>query len=431
MHVKPAKSLVGTVILPGDKSISHRSAILAAIADGTTRISNYLAAEDCLSTLKCLRSLGVAIERNGTDVTVVGCGPHGLVPPTNELDCGNSGTTARTISGILAGQPFQSTINGDESLSIRPMLRVVDPLTKMGAVIESNDGRLPLKFAGNTKLSGISHRLLVASAQVKTCILLAGLYADGQTTVIEPTISRDHTERMLGWFGVDVAVESVGIERHISVQGGSKLSAKDVSVPGDISSAAFLLVAAACLPASRIELIKVGLNPTRTGIIDVLTRFGVNIVRQNEREQCNEPVGDLIVNGGIISSNDDRPILDGDIIANIIDEIPILAILGTQLENGLEVRGAAELRVKETDRIDAVVRNLRAVGVEVDEFDDGFRVHRSTILGGRVSSFGDHRIAMAFAVAGLLSTDGIDIDGSECTEISFPAFFDVLSSLVR
>lgn len=417
--------------MPGDKSISHRSTILAAIADGTTNISNYLAAEDCLSTLECLRSLGVAIERNGTDVTVVGRGPHGLVPPANELDCGNSGTTARTISGVLAGQNFPSTIYGDESLSLRPMRRIIDPLTKMGAMIESSDGRLPLKFAGNTKLSGISHRLLVASAQVKTCILLAGLYADGLTTVIEPTISRDHTERMLEWFGVDVVIENVGTERHISVQGGSRLSANDIVVPGDISSAAFLLVAAACLSGSKIELMNIGLNPSRTGIIDVLTRFGVNIERQNEREQCNEPVGNLIVSGGITSSNDYLPILDGPIIANIIDEIPILAILGTQLENGLEVRGASELRVKETDRIDAVVKNLRAVGVKVDEFEDGFRVHRSTIVGGRVSSFGDHRIAMAFAVAGLLSTDGINIDGSECTDISFPAFFDVLSSLVR
>ena len=431
MQVEGAKSLLGRVKLPGDKSISHRSAILAAIADGTTRISNYLAAEDCLSTLECLSVLGVAIERNGTNVTVAGRGLHGLHAPIKDLDCGNSGTTARTIAGVLAGQTFASVITGDESLSVRPMRRIIEPLSKMGAVIESNNGRLPLKISGNTKLLSLTHRLLVASAQVKTCILLAGLYAQGQTTVIESTVSRDHTERMLEWFGVDVAVATVETERHISLSGGSQLTAKDIAIPGDISSAAFLLVAGACLPSSRIELTNVGLNPTRTGIIDVLTRFGVKIEWRNERVNCNEPVGDLIVNGGIASSTEDRQNLDGGIIANIIDEIPILAILGTQLEKGLEIRGARELRVKETDRIDAVVKNLRAVGATVDEFDDGFRIHRSTITGGRVSSFGDHRIAMAFAVAGLLSTNGVKIDDASCTDISFPAFFDVIDSLVR
>lgn len=432
MHVKPAKILNGSVVLPGDKSISHRSAILAAIADGTTSISNYLAAEDCLSTLECLRALGVSIDRNGTDVVVVGAGRHGLTEPLKELDCGNSGTTARTISGILAGQKFSSIITGDASLSIRPMRRIIDPLTRMGAMIIGNDGRLPLKFAGNANLTGISHQMSVASAQVKTCIMLAGLYADGQTTVIEPTISRDHTERMLEWFGVDVSIEMIGSERHISLNGASKLTAKDITVPGDISSSAFLLVAAACIPGSRIELENVGLNPTRTGIIEVLNQFGVNVEIQNKREQCNEPVGDLIVRGSEISrSNGPRPILNGFIIANIIDEIPILAILGTQLENGLEIRGASELRVKETDRIDAVVKNLRAVGATVDEFDDGLRIHRSNIIGGRVPSFGDHRIAMAFAIAGLLSSDGVEIDDAACTDISFPAFFEVLGSLVR
>ena len=402
--------------------------MLASIAEGKTVITNFLDAEDCLSTLNCLRRLGIVIERDGTTVVVNGKGLNGLKRSAGKLDCGNSGTTARTIAGILAGQAFRSTLTGDESLTTRPMHRIISPLENLGAKIESDDGLLPITLR-ESQLNGRTIRLEVASAQVKTCILLAGLYADGTTTVIEPIATRDHTERMLAWFGVEVVIDNSDRERHISVEGKARLTAQDVTVPGDISSAAFLAVAAACLPNSEVTIRNVGLNPTRTGILSVLDQCGVSVDIENETERCNEPIGDLTVrsNTKLLSP----AIIDGDVVANVIDELPIIAVLGTQLPNGIEVRGATELRVKETDRIDAVVRNLRAIGVDVDEFDDGFRVHSSNIIGGEVDSFGDHRIAMAFAVGGLLSKDGVTINNAGCTDISFPGFFETLATLVE
>ncbi len=428
MFVAPADKFRGDISIPGDKSISHRAAIFASIAEGKTVITNFLDAEDCLSTLHCLRQLGIAIERDGTTVVVNGKGLNGLQRSTGMLDCGNSGTTARTIAGILAGQPFRSTLTGDESLTTRPMRRVISPLEKLGANIESDHGLLPITL-GASQLNGRTIRLEVTSAQVKTCILLAGLFADGTTTVIEPIATRDHTERMLTWFGVDVVIDYSGRERHISVAGSSQLTAQDITVPGDISSAAFLAVAAACLPNSSVTIRNVGLNPTRTGILSVLEQCGVSVEIENETDRCNEPIGDLTVRSNTKLKS--PAIIDGDVVANVIDELPIIAVLGTQLPDGIEVRGAAELRVKETDRIDAVVRNLRAIGVDVDEFDDGFRVHRSDIIGGEVDSFGDHRIAMAFAVAGLLSKDGVTVNNADCTDISFPGFFETLTTLVE
>lgn len=428
MFVAPADKFCGDISIPGDKSISHRSAMLASIAEGKTVITNFLDAEDCLSTLHCLRQLGIGIERDGTTVVVKGNGLNGLQRSAGILDCGNSGTTARTIAGILAGQPFRSTLTGDESLTTRPMRRIISPLEKLGANVASNDGLLPITL-GESQLKGRTIRLEVASAQVKTCILLAGLFADGTTTVIEPIATRDHTERMLSWFGADVVIDNSGRERHISVAGNSMLTAQDITVPGDISSAAFLTVAAACLPNSEVIIRNVGLNPTRTGILSVLEQCGVSVDIENETDRCNEPIGDLTVrsNTKLLSP----AIIDGNVVANVIDELPIIAVLGTQLPDGIEVRGAAELRVKETDRIDAVVRNLRAIGVDVDEFDDGFCVRKSNIVGGEVDSFGDHRIAMAFAVAGLLSNDGVTIINAACTDISFPGFFETLTTLVE
>lgn len=428
MFVAPADKFCGDISIPGDKSISHRSAMLASIAEGKTIITNFLDAEDCLSTLHCLRQLGIGIERDGTTVVVKGNGLNGLQRSAGILDCGNSGTTARTIAGILAGQPFRSTLTGDESLTTRPMRRIISPLEKLGANVASNDGLLPITL-GEGQLNGRTIRLEVASAQVKTCILLAGLFAYGTTTVIEPIATRDHTERMLSWFGADVVIDNSGRERHISVAGNSMLTAQDITVPGDISSAAFLTVAAACLPNSEVIIRNVGLNPTRTGILSVLEQCGVSVDIENETDRCNEPIGDLTVrsNTKLLSP----AIIDGNVVANVIDELPIIAVLGTQLPDGIEVRGAAELRVKETDRIDAVVRNLRAIGVDVDEFDDGFRVRKSNIVGGEVDSFGDHRIAMAFAVAGLLSNDGVTIINAACTDISFPGFFETLTTLVE
>jgi len=429
MKASRANYIQGVVDLPGDKSISHRAAMLASIADGRTEITNFLAAEDCLSTLACLRRLGVDIDRDETTVIIEGVGLNGLREPEAELDCGNSGTTARLISGILAGQRFDSTLTGDGSLQRRPMSRVIDPLQKLGGRIDSNGGRMPLVIHGSM-LSGIEQTLDVASAQVKSCILLAGLYADGITTVIEPTPTRDHTECMLAWLGVDVAADDLAEGRRLSVNGGSRLNARDIEVPSDISSAAFFMTAAACLPGSEVDMPSVGYNPTRKGIADVLRNLGVKIEVTREREQCGEPVADLTVRGGIFSSSDNN-IINGRIIANIIDEIPVLAILGTQLDGGIEIRDAEELRVKETDRIHAVVSNLRRMNAKVDEFDDGFRVHRSDLKGSVVESFGDHRIAMAFGVAGILASGETHIDGADCAAVSFPGFFEMLKNVVR
>lgn len=427
MKISPANALRGSLVLPGDKSISHRAAMLASIANGTSQVENFLTAEDCLSTLACMQQLGVEARRNGTTVEIVGAGKHGLRASSEPLDCGNSGTTARLITGLLAGQNFQTTLIGDESLSKRPMNRVTRPLKALGAEIDTTDGKLPVNVAGRA-LNAAEVRLEVASAQVKSCILLAGLYADGKTTVIEPVETRDHTERMLKWLGADVSVEIRENARNISVDGASELTARDIQVPADISSAAFLLVAAACLKGSELVLPNVGLNPTRKGVLSVLERCGVKVQVKNEREASGEPIGDLVIEGGI--GKQELPLLAGPLIPNIIDEIPILAVFGTQLPYGIEIRNASELRVKETDRIAAVVGNLRRMKIDVDEFDDGFRVHPGRPKGAEIESFGDHRIAMAFAVAGLFADGDTTINGHEACEISFPSFFDALGSVV-
>ena len=425
MFVHPAKSLTGTLRLPGDKSISHRAAMFAAMASGTSTISNFAASSDCGSTLDCLASLGCEITRSGNDVTVAG---RPFTRPDSPLDCGNSGTTMRLMSGILAGRQVGAVLVGDESLSSRPMNRVIEPLVEMGAVISSNNGKAPLVVTPGRPLSGTRHELRIASAQIKSCLLLAGIGAEGTTEVIEPVPTRDHTERMLRWLGAEIDTSIPGA---ISIKGGQMLSARSFSVPGDISSAAFFMVAAASLEGSALTLESIGLNPSRTGIIDVLRRTGVDLSITDERVECGEPVGDIVVQGSRQRLTAAAPLLlDGSLIANIIDEIPVLAVLGTQMGQGLEIRGAGELRVKESDRIRTVVEGLRSMGADVVEFDDGLRVAHSQLHGARINSYGDHRIAMAFAVAASFAIGETEIVDADCVDVSFPGFFETLKSVV-
>jgi 3-phosphoshikimate 1-carboxyvinyltransferase len=450
MRIKPARRLRGQLRVPGDKSVSHRAALLAALAaGGATRISNFSTSADCASTLRCLGQLGVRVERDGTTVSVDGAGLELPRAPDDALDCGNSGTTMRLLAGVLAGQKFSSTLTGDDSLRSRPMRRVIEPLELMGARIVSTEGRAPLRVDGRAPLRAISYVLPVASAQVKSCVLLAGLNAEGRTTVVEAKgATRDHTERLLRWFGVDVETEIETTHAHadsttddqksyapsVSLVGGQRLQARDVEVPGDISSAAFFSVAAALLADSELRIEGVGLNPTRTQMLDALRALGADVRIENEVERCNEPVGGIVVRGSsaLAPSRPGANVLRGELIAGLIDELPILAVAGTQIEGGLEIRDAGELRVKETDRVCAVVENLRAMGARVEEYDDGLSVGGPTRLrGARVRSFGDHRIAMAFAVAALLAEGETEIEGAECAAVSFPEFFDLLESVVE
>jgi len=425
MKISRANSIHGNISLPGDKSISHRSAMIAAMANGETRIDNFATSADCASTLGCIDGLGVNIRRDGNTVFVSGVGKTGFSAPTSPLDCGNSGTTMRLLSGILAGQSFESVLIGDESLQSRPMKRVIEPLGMMGSVIYSDEGKAPLTINGKHPLTAIEYQPPVASAQIKSCVMLAGLNSNGVTTVIESVQTRDHTERMLKWFGVDLNIAKDEAGTKISVSGDAKLTARDLVVPSDISSAAFFMVAAACLPGSDITMPNVGLNPSRRAVLDVMQRFGANIELLDPTEDCNDPVAAMRVRGGFAASSASH-VLQGEIIANLIDEVPILAILGTQLDGGIEIRDAAELRVKESDRISAVVENLKRMGAGVTEFPDGLKVERSKLTGARIDSFGDHRIAMAFGIAGLFADGETEIDGAECANVSFPGFFETL-----
>ncbi len=442
MKIQPAKFLHGTINLPGDKSISHRAAIFSAMATGDARIENFASSADCASTLQCLSDLGVEIRRENSTVFIKGVGKNGFQKPAKLLDCGNSGTTMRLLAGVLAGQNFDSVLTGDESLSKRPMHRVIAPLTKMGALLKAENDCAPLKIYGRNPLRAIFYEMPVSSAQVKSCVLLAGLNAEGRTILQSPptespiVTSRNHTELMLKFLGAEIEEEFVetGAEfaHRVSVEGNSKLVAENLRVPADVSSAAFFIVAAACLKGSAVVIENVGLNKTRTAIIDVLKNFGADIEIVNQTEVCDETIGDVRVRGGEKHApQTDSNKIDGDIIANLIDEIPILAIFGTQLENGLEVRGAAELRVKESDRIRAVVENLRRMNAQVEEFPDGFRVEKSDLKGAKIDSFGDHRIAMAFAVAALFAKGETEIIDHECAGVSFPEFFQTLASLVK
>ena len=431
MKVRKASSIIGTPKLPGDKSISHRSAMLAAIALGDTRITNYSASLDCSATLKCLADLGVKITRVEGDVIVSGVGVSGLSSPTLPLDCGNSGTTMRLLAGILSGQEFESVLSGDDSLNKRPMERVVQPLSKMGATITSSEGHAPLKIRGRNPLKAIEYATPIPSAQIKSAVLLAGLYADSDTTVTESEKTRDHTERLLELFGL--SVERGGPDRHsVSVKAGQPISPGILTVPADISAGAFFMIGAACMPGSEITLSGVGMNSSRSAIIKVLDGLGINTDITDLQEQSNEPTATIRIRGGIQMRGLGGPArLSGPLIPNLIDEIPILAVLGTQLADGLEVKDAAELRHKETDRISAIVTNLKLMGASVTEFPDGFFVEASKLTGANIESFGDHRIAMAFAIAGLLAEGETEILGAECVDISFPGFNDILNDLLN
>jgi 3-phosphoshikimate 1-carboxyvinyltransferase len=419
-RISPAKAITGSVSLPGDKSISHRYALIGAIAEGDTSIANYSTGADCHSTLGCVRALGIEVEGAGTEFVIHGKGLDGLRAPAKDLDAGNSGSTIRMLSGILAGQPFASCILGDESLSRRPMQRVMKPLAQMGARIEARDGQFPpLRIAGG-RLRAIDYTLPVPSAQVKTCVLFAGLYADGPTTISEPIRSRDHTEIALREFGADIALE----RQTITLAGRPRLEGRTLVVPSDLSSAAFFLVAVLLVPGSRLSIHGVGLNPTRSALLDFLAGMGARIRVPNLESRNGELIGDLEV----VYSDLRGGTIDGGLAAALIDEIPVLAVLGAATEEGLTVRDAGELRIKETDRIRTVVANLRLMGVEAEELPDGMVIPgRQKFHAATLDSSGDHRIAMAFAIAALRGDGESVIEGADAASVSFPEFWDTLA----
>ncbi|MGO9165427.1 MAG: 3-phosphoshikimate 1-carboxyvinyltransferase [Candidatus Sulfotelmatobacter sp.] len=425
--VRPGRNVRGIVGLPGDKSISHRYAMLAAIADGPSRLENYSTGADCASTLGCLRALGVKWERKEKDgpdntIAVQGSGLW-LSAASQALDCGNSGSTIRMLSGIVAGQKFATEMTGDESLSRRPMERVITPLTMMGAEIESQNGCPPLRIRGGS-LHGIGYKMPVASAQVKTCLLFAGLLADGETGIEEPLRTRDHGEVALRAFGAQL--ERKGNE--VRIRGGQRLRGIETRVPGDLSSAAFFLCAAAIFPGSQLTVTNLLMNPTRARLLDILTQMGLRISMTQLDEIHGELVGTLQVEGGRLKG---ATIVGADTAA-LIDEIPVLAAIAPYTEQGIEVRDAKELRVKESDRIASMAANLRAMGAQVEEREDGLKIPGGQSLrGAELESFGDHRIAMAFSIAALRAQGETLIRGSECAAISYPEFFSVLEGLVE
>ena len=428
IRVLPANRLRGEFHLPGDKSISHRSAMFAAIGDGQSRLKNYSSARDCQSTLDCLDKLGIRIGREPGLITIEGVGIDGIKAASGILDAGNSGSTIRMLSGILAGQAFTTEITGDESIQRRPMKRIIDPLTLMGARIEAREGNFaPLKISGGD-LRAIEYTPPVASAQVKSSVLLAGLFAEGKTTVIEKTPTRNHTEVMLRECGAAIEIDKVSEGERISVTGRQPLRALgDYTVAGDLSSAAFFIVAALITKNSRLKLQHIGINPSRTALIDVLKQMGGRIEIADSRLAHGEGVADIIAQSSDLEGDLD---LSGALIANLIDEIPILAVAATQLHGTLRIRQAGELRVKESDRIRAIVDNLRKMGIEIDEFDDGLRIAGPQKLrGARIESFDDHRIAMAFAVAGLIADGDTEIHGAEAASVSLPEFFEILNGI--
>ncbi|MGD0567444.1 MAG: 3-phosphoshikimate 1-carboxyvinyltransferase [Candidatus Sulfotelmatobacter sp.] len=423
--VRPARNVRGSVSLPGDKSISHRYAMLAGIADGSSRLENYSTGADCASTLGCLRSLGVKWKRSDDADNVIEVQGSGisLTAPTKPLDCGNSGSTIRMLSGIVAGQKFSSEMSGDESLSRRPMERVITPLTTMGAQITSQNGRPPLRITG-AKLKAIDYKMPVASAQVKTCLLFAGLLADGETRVEEPLRTRDHGEVALRAFGAQL--DRKGSE--IRIRGGQRLRGIEARVPGDLSSAAFFLCAAALFPGSQLTVTNLLMNPTRARLLDILVQMGLRISFTQLEELHGELAGTLQVEGRQLKG----ATIAGADTAALIDEIPVLAAIAPYTEQGIEVRDAKELRVKESDRIASIAANLRAMGARVEEREDGLRIPGGQSLhGAELESFGDHRIAMAFSIAALRAQGETLIRGSECAAISYPAFFSTLEQLVE
>jgi 3-phosphoshikimate 1-carboxyvinyltransferase len=427
--VRPARNVRGSVQLPGDKSISHRYAMLAGIAEGPSRLENYSTGADCASTLACMRALGVQWQRKdgpGNVIEVEGRGLS-LSAPSSPLDCGNSGSTMRMLSGIAAGQPFPSEMIGDESLSRRPMERVIKPLSAMGAHIDSQQGKPPLRIRGGS-LKSIDYRMPVASAQVKSCVLFAGLYAEGETRVDEPLRTRDHTEVALRAFGVGLDRKRAGEGSEVRVRGGQRLQGVETRIPGDISSAAFFLCAAGLFPGSQLTISHLLMNPTRARLLDVLMQMGLRISVTQLDEIHGELVGSLQVEGATLKGTT----LAGADSAALIDEIPVLAAIAPYTEQGIEVRDAKELRIKESDRIAAIATNLRQMGARVEEREDGLKIPgRQNLHGAELDSFHDHRIAMAFAVAGLRAEGETLIRGAESAAISYPAFFQTLEEVTE
>jgi 3-phosphoshikimate 1-carboxyvinyltransferase len=434
--VRPARNVHGSVRLPGDKSISHRYAMLAGIAEGPSRLENYSTGADCASTLECMRALGVEWERNNKDgahntIAVQGRGLSLAVPET-PLDCGNSGSTMRMLSGIVAGQKFTSEMVGDESLSRRPMARVITPLSAMGAQIESHDGKPPLRITG-AALKAIDYTMPVASAQVKSCLLFAGLFADGETRIEEPLRTRDHGEVALRAFGAKLDRKSSAqagglMGNEVRIRGGQRLRGIEARIPGDLSSAAFFLCAAALFPGSQLTVPSLLMNPTRARLLDILMQIGLSISVTQLDEIHGELVGSLQVEGGRLT----QATIAGADSAALIDEIPVLAAIAPFTQQGIEVRDAKELRVKESDRIAAVATNLRLMGAQVEEREDGLKIPGGqTLHGAELDSFGDHRIAMAFAVAALRANGETLIRGAESAAISYPAFFQTLEEVTE
>lgn len=430
MKLSPVRRLVGRIDLPGDKSISHRAAIIAALACGDSRLENFSSSQDCAATLACLERLGATIARSGNSIEIAGMAGK-FWRPQAPLDCHNSGTTMRLLAGVLAAQKFSSILVGDASLSARPMQRVIEPLTMMGAQINSSAGRPPLEIAGD-QLRAVSYELPVASAQVKSSILLAGLAAKGETEVFEPTKTRDHTERLMRHFGINVRSVAQGQGSRISVSGPATPVGKSVRIPGDLSSAAFFIAGAVLLPDSQLEIQNVGLNPTRTQFLETLKSLGADLQWTIEGEEANEPFGSVRIHGSSLASSPSPYELSGELVPLLIDELPLLAVVGSQTAGGVVVRHATELRFKESDRVTATITNLRAMGAEVEEFSDGFRIAGGQRLrGAGLVSYGDHRIAMAFSVAALLADGDSELDDAECVGVSFPEFFKLLESVAE
>ncbi|WP_349674616.1 3-phosphoshikimate 1-carboxyvinyltransferase [Lacrimispora sp.] len=425
MKFTKASPLRGELSIPGDKSISHRSIMFGSLAKGTTEITNFLQGADCLSTIACFEKMGIGIENNGDSVIVHGNGLFGLKKPDTILDCGNSGTTTRLISGILAAQDFDVTLTGDDSIKKRPMKRIMDPLSHMGADIRSLEGNgcAPLAITGK-KLYGIHYTSKVASAQVKSAILLAGLYADGETKVTEPYVSRNHSEIMLKYFGADVSAEGTTA----AIRPAKELYGNRIVVPGDISSAAFFIAAGLLVPGSEILLKHVGINPTRDGILSVCRDMGADITLLNKNTDSGEPTADILIKSSTLHGTE----IGGSIIPTLIDELPVIAAMACFAEGETVIRDAGELKVKESNRIEVMVRNLSAMGADVTETEDGMIIRGGRPLHGAViDSKLDHRIAMTFAVAGLCAEGETEIKGAECVNISYPGFYQDLERLGR
>ncbi|AOH55512.1 3-phosphoshikimate 1-carboxyvinyltransferase [Peribacillus muralis] len=417
-------SLRGSIDIPGDKSISHRSIMFGALAEGETTVTNFLPGADCLSTISCFKQLGIHIEREGKQVRIQGKGFNGLTEPKEVLDVGNSGTTIRLMTGILAGQDFSAVLTGDESIAKRPMTRVVNPLRQMGARIDGRKGAeyTPIFIRGG-KLEGIRYELPVASAQVKSAIILAGLQADGETTIIEPEETRDHTERMIQAFGGKIVKDG----HTIKVGGNQVFKGTTIHVPGDISSAAFFLVAAAITKDSEVVLKNVGLNPTRTGILDVLKAMGADITIE-KKTSGGEPAGDITVRSSRLKGTT----ISGDLIPRLIDEIPVIALLASQAEGMTTIKDAAELKVKETNRIDTVANELSILGADITPTADGLIINGGKSLnGGSVTSHGDHRIGMMLAVAALITDGDVELADPDAIDVSYPEFFEHLTHLMK